>query len=199
MPDQCSQARRFVYIVRANSKTEGKPTRAKLPFAPDFAVEVLSPSIQRPIMDKKLKEYFAAGARLVWYIEPELRTARVFTAVDQCEDIRARTAILDGGDVLPGFELSLAKLFEKAGPRIRAIGRARLLCFLRCLLFLRLLFGFLRRAAIRIAVRLRRAFGGGDFGRLELFALIVRFFDPTIDGSAQFDEDLFVLRRRWPG
>lgn len=98
-------------------KKHGKATRAKLPFAPDLAVEVLSPSNTTAEMEKKLKEYFAGGARLVWYIEPELLSARVFTAVEQFEDISA-TGTLWGGDVLPGFELPLAKLFEKAGPRL---------------------------------------------------------------------------------
>jgi Uma2 family endonuclease len=95
----------------------GKSTRAKLPFAPDLAVEVLSPSNTAHEMDIKLKEYFAGGTRLVWYLEPELKTARAFTAVDQHEDIPAGGA-LRGGNVLPGFELPLAKLFEKAGPRM---------------------------------------------------------------------------------
>ena len=47
-------------------------------------------------MDKKLKEYFAAGSRLVWYIEPELKTARVFIAADQHEDIAGDGALYGG-------------------------------------------------------------------------------------------------------
>jgi Uma2 family endonuclease len=88
----------------------------KLPFSPDLVVEVLSPSNTAAEMDMKLKEYFATGARLVWHIEPELRTARVFTAVDRYEDVSPDGA-LRGGDVLPGFELPLERLFAKAGPR----------------------------------------------------------------------------------
>jgi Uma2 family endonuclease len=88
-----------------------------LPFTPDLAVEVLSPGNTTAEMEKKLNEYFATGARLVWYIESEIRTARVFTAVDQWEDL-GPDGILRGGQVLPGFELALTKLFEKAGPRI---------------------------------------------------------------------------------
>jgi hypothetical protein len=53
----------------------------------------------------------------VWYIGPELKSARIFTAVDQYEDIHS-DGVLRGGHVLPGFELPLAKLFEKAGPRM---------------------------------------------------------------------------------
>jgi len=98
-------------------RKQGKATRAKLPFAPDLAVEILSPSNTAFEMDVKLKEFFAGGALLVWYIEPELKTARVFTGVNQFEEIAA-SGVLLGGNVLPGFELSLARLFEKAGPRI---------------------------------------------------------------------------------
>jgi hypothetical protein len=67
-------------------------------------------------MDKKLREYFSCGACLVWYVEPVLQTARIFTAVGKWEDLRP-TDTLRGGDVLPGFELPLTKLFQKAGPR----------------------------------------------------------------------------------
>jgi len=98
-------------------RKQSKPTRKKLPFSPDLAVEILSPSNTTAEMEKKLKEYFATGARLVWYIEPELKAARAFIAVDKYEDILS-DGVLRGRDVLPGFELALARLFEKAGPRI---------------------------------------------------------------------------------
>jgi Uma2 family endonuclease len=100
----------------ARLRGQSKSTRKALPFSPDLAVEVLSPSNTTAEMDKKLKEYFATGAKLVWHIEPELRTARVFTAVDKWSDISS-DGFLRGVEVLPGFELSLTKLFEKAGTR----------------------------------------------------------------------------------
>jgi len=98
-------------------RSQSKPTRKALPFSPDLAVEILSPSNTTAEMEKKLKEYFATGARLVWHIEPELQTARVFTAPDQWEDVPTGGKLV-GGEVLPGFELLLTKLFEKAGSRL---------------------------------------------------------------------------------
>lgn len=79
---------------------------------PDLAVEVLSPRNTRREMLRKRKEYFLAGVRLVWEIDPRTRTAIAYTAPD------AKTAIpedgvLDGGEVLPGFRLPLATLFAK--------------------------------------------------------------------------------------
>lgn len=106
-----------LFVSSERIRQEGKPTRKVLPYAPDLAVEVLSPSNTTAEMEKKLKEYFAKGAKLVWYIEPEIRRVRVYSAVDQWEDI-GQNGVLLGRDVLPGFELPLMKLFEKAGPRI---------------------------------------------------------------------------------
>jgi len=75
-------------------------------------VEILSPSNTRKEMARKLGEYFEAGVLLVWVIDPAKRTAEAYTNPD------AKTAVdvLDGGDVLPGFRLPLAKLFEKLAP-----------------------------------------------------------------------------------
>ena len=74
---------------------------------PDLVVEVLSPSNTTAEMDRKLKEYFAAGVRLVWYADPRKRTVRVFEAVDRVVSLD-ESATLDGGAVLPGFALKVA-------------------------------------------------------------------------------------------
>ncbi len=86
------------------------PALPFVPFAPDLAVEVLSPSNTAKEMDRKLKDYFASGVRLVWYVDPVQRTAEVLTAVDRSVVLREGDA-LDGGEVLPGFVLPLAVLF----------------------------------------------------------------------------------------
>jgi Uma2 family endonuclease len=63
-------------------------------------------------MERKLREYFQAGVRLVWYVDPEARTVEIFTAVDWSTMLdESRT--LDGGDVLPGFVLPLRELFPR--------------------------------------------------------------------------------------
>jgi Uma2 family endonuclease len=85
------------------------------PFAPSLAVEVLSPSNTAREMSQKLVDYFAAGVRLVWYVDPERRSVEVFTAADRSVVLREGGA-LDGGDVLPGFVLPLAQLFADLGP-----------------------------------------------------------------------------------
>jgi Uma2 family endonuclease len=81
--------------------------------SPDLAVEVISPGNTAREMDAKLVEYFAAGVRLVWYVDPRQRTVRVFTSPDDVREL-TENDILDGGDVLPGFELSIREWFQRA-------------------------------------------------------------------------------------
>ena len=84
--------------------------------APDLAVEILCDDNTEREMQLKLAEYFQAGTRVVWYIDPHDRTATIYTAVDQARKIDA-DGILDGRDVLPGFTLRLGDLFARAeGP-----------------------------------------------------------------------------------
>ncbi len=90
------------------------PRRQKiLPVPPDLAVEILSEGNTPTEMERKLREYFAAGVRLVWYIDPSMQTAMSYTGPDQCESI-AEDGLLSGGDVLPGFEMPLRTLFAAA-------------------------------------------------------------------------------------
>jgi Uma2 family endonuclease len=84
--------------------------------APDLAVEILSEGNTPQEMELKLDEYFEAGVRLVWYIDPRSRSARIFTARDQVKAID-ESGQLEGGDVLPGFTLRLGELFERAERR----------------------------------------------------------------------------------
>ena len=80
---------------------------------PDLAIEVLSKSNTKGEMERKLNDYFEASVRLVWYIDPQTRSARAFTSVENVTDIPV-DGVLDGADVLPGFELSLSDLFAEA-------------------------------------------------------------------------------------
>lgn len=79
---------------------------------PDLAIEVLSEGNTEPEMARKLDDYFSAGVRLVWFVEPRKKTVEVFTSRDS-STIFDENASLTGGDVLPGFSLPLKRIFEK--------------------------------------------------------------------------------------
>ncbi len=94
-----------------------KPPKAAIySVASDLAVEILSEGNTKAEMDRKLRDYFKASVQLVWYIEPETRTARAYAAASAWTEI-GPDGLLLGGDVLPGFELPLAQLFARVeGP-----------------------------------------------------------------------------------
>jgi Uma2 family endonuclease len=93
-----------------------KRPKARIPqLAPDLVVEVLSKGNTKPEMAKKLGEYFGAGVRVVWLVDPRKRTVRVHTAVDQFVLIKEGQT-LDGGAVLPGFVLRMDELFVSDEP-----------------------------------------------------------------------------------
>ena len=90
-----------------------KPDEPILGVVPDLAVEVLSKGNTKREMLRKLKEYFLAGVRVVWFVDPRRATVTVYTAPDQFV-VLSVDQTLDGGDVLPGFTLALRDLFTGA-------------------------------------------------------------------------------------
>ena len=88
------------------------PTTPIAGFVPDLAIEVLSRSNTKKEMARKRAEYFAAGVRLVWEVDPKRRTVAVYTAPDGPVLLDV-TMTLDGGAVLPSFALPLADLFAQ--------------------------------------------------------------------------------------
>ena len=92
--------------------------RPKVPIphiAPDLVVEVLSKSNSKPEMVKKLGEYFAAGVKVVWMVDPRKRSVRAHTAIDQSV-LFEQGQTLDGGAVLPEFAVRLDELFADDEP-----------------------------------------------------------------------------------
>lgn len=85
---------------------------AALPrLAPDLAVEILSPSNRAGDVQERLRDYFDAGVRLIWVIDPHRRTAIAYHP-DAPVELVGTDGALDGGNVLPGFRVPLAELFE---------------------------------------------------------------------------------------
>lgn len=79
---------------------------------PDLAVEVLSESNTVREMDRKRGEYFQAGVRLLWVVDPVSRTVSVYTAIED-PVVLSEAESLTGGEVLPGFTLDLKSLFSE--------------------------------------------------------------------------------------
>ena len=94
--------------VVAGSPNEGDPRF--LEGAPLFVVEVASLDETAAQLERKIDEYFANGCRMAWLVLPEDESVTVRTASGVMTLVKGET--LDGGEVLPGFSLEVAKLFE---------------------------------------------------------------------------------------
>jgi Uma2 family endonuclease len=88
------------------------PSEAIASIVPDLAIEVLSRSNTKAEMALKLDDYFRAGTRLVWFVDPRTRTADVYSSATDFKHI-GRSGKLSGDAILPGFSLPLAKLFSR--------------------------------------------------------------------------------------
>jgi Uma2 family endonuclease len=93
-------------------RTRRVPKAAAWNVVPDLAVEVVSPSNRAAEIVTKTEEYFRAGVRLVWVIFPEEQLVQVWDSPSACRVVRVGQS-LEGGEVIPGFQLSLAELFEE--------------------------------------------------------------------------------------
>jgi Uma2 family endonuclease len=74
--------------------------------APDLVVEVLSPDDRPGDVLAKVADWLSAGCLLVWVIDPQRRSARVYRA-DGSETLLSANDALDGEELLPGFACPL--------------------------------------------------------------------------------------------
>ncbi len=84
-------------------------TMGYVSLAPDFAVEVLSPLDNQRYLNIKIANYLAAGT-LLWIVYPETKTVEIYAPGQPMRWVGIDDT-LDGGDVLPGFTLSVREIF----------------------------------------------------------------------------------------
>jgi Uma2 family endonuclease len=88
------------------------PDKSPVEGAPALAVEVISPSNRAEDTAKKIQQYLQAGCRSVWIVYPKLRLVEIHCPAG-AHTVREPDLLKD--DLLPGFSLALAKVFEGIG------------------------------------------------------------------------------------
>lgn len=78
---------------------------------PDLCVEVLSPTNVMAKIREKMQEFFNAGVRMVWIVDPEDRTVAVYRSMDEGQVLH-ESATLTCEDVLPGFRCLVKEFFS---------------------------------------------------------------------------------------
>ena len=100
-----------ISFVRADRLPAERDSEGFLELVPDLAVEVRSPSERTGKLMQKVERYRQAGVPLLWLVESRPRTVRVFAAGEESRTV-GEDGELDGGTVLPGFRLPVARIFR---------------------------------------------------------------------------------------
>jgi Uma2 family endonuclease len=88
----------------------GEPS-GKWKIAPDLAVEVVSPTDSVKKVRGRLSEFFAAGIKEVWIVEPEVGVLSLYHEPIKPTTIFTKKDVLTGSIILPEFNLELSDIF----------------------------------------------------------------------------------------
>jgi len=104
-----------IAFIRKKRVQEIGDTSGYWPGPPDLAVEVNSPSDTVREVELKVTEWLGFGARLVWVVSPKLRNVTIYRSLRSLTDalILTETDTLDGGEVVPGFKISITEIFAE--------------------------------------------------------------------------------------
>jgi Uma2 family endonuclease len=80
------------------------------PIAPDFVLELRSPSDDLADLQAKMREYLENGVKLGWLIDPETKQVEIYR-LGQPVEVLHQPVELAGESVLPGFILNLHSIW----------------------------------------------------------------------------------------
>ena len=92
------------------SKARYIRTTSYLPGPPDLAVEVISPNETYSEVNAKLLDWLRSGVRLLIVVHLSKQSADIHRSMTETQRVDIDGA-LDGGDVVPGWQLPLRELF----------------------------------------------------------------------------------------
>jgi len=81
------------------------------PIAPDFVLELMSPTDSLKVTQEKMQEYMDNQIKLGWLINPKTRLVEIYRQGHEVEVLQSPPT-LSGEEVLPGFVLTLSLLWE---------------------------------------------------------------------------------------
>ena len=82
-----------------------------VPFAPDFAAEILSPTDSLSETQAKMEEYRANGVRLGWLIDRKARKVYIYRPGTTAPETLDDPATVSGDPELPDFSLDMSLIF----------------------------------------------------------------------------------------
>jgi Uma2 family endonuclease len=104
-----------VSFISATRLADYSWTHGHLTLAPDLAAEIVSPRDEVYELDRKIDDYFQAGVRRIWVLNPERRIVRIHRAPGDLDELVGDAELTDD-QVLPGFRCPLPTLFTALIP-----------------------------------------------------------------------------------
>jgi Uma2 family endonuclease len=97
------------FVSRARVEMVGE-VEGFWPEAPDLAVEVVSPDDSYTDVEEKVFDWLDVGTKMVVVINPRQRSSTVYKSPTDIIAL-AEADVLDGGEIVPGFELAIREIF----------------------------------------------------------------------------------------
>ncbi len=111
LPDGSTLSPDAAWVESSRLATLSKHARERfLPFAPDFLIEILSPSDSLTELDAKMEQWIANGVRLAWRIDPFCGTVAVY-APGRAPIVLTRPEAVEGTEPVAGFSLNMARVW----------------------------------------------------------------------------------------
>ena len=100
----------WIAIDRWNNLTS-EEKKGFAPIAPDFVLELMSPTDDLLTVQKKMAEYMSNGVRLGWLINPEDKQVEIYS-LGKAKKVLDHPNTLANDDVLPGLVIELETIWE---------------------------------------------------------------------------------------
>lgn len=102
-------AERWIAYIKSTLDWHSKP----FILVPDLCLEIAATSEKYFDVVEKVDHYLADGVKLIWVLNPRNKTVAVYTPGSDQITRLTLGATLSGGDILPGFTLSLKDIFPE--------------------------------------------------------------------------------------
>ncbi len=100
-----------VSFTRRERLPEGRVEEGHGKIAPDLVVEVISPNDLAVEVAAKVRDFLNAGVSLIWVANPDTNDVLIYRSDGTVALLRSGD-VLDGGDILPGFQCPISELFK---------------------------------------------------------------------------------------
>lgn len=116
LPNGSRRSPDLSWILKSRWNQLTKEQKRKFPpIAPDFVIELVSPSdttkFRYEFLQNKMQEYMDNGVRLGWLINPENKVVEIYR-FNQPVEIIQNPSQIESEDVLKGFSLDLTEIFN---------------------------------------------------------------------------------------